>query len=148
MSNLEWRFDAPGMGPQIGPREVLKLGQQPAKPSCELMDQVIGYLNFSTGAVDHRFQANLDQLFASCEEFDKSYQEVCSKRLERSRGFSNGCVSPEFQAFADRMKNDLLARVDHLQSTNPSTYSDVSQSQAVIKLVFGKTAWRLPAMPC
>ena len=122
-------------GRSIG--KAFQLGPLPAQLSCELMDQVIGYLNFSTGAVDLRFLANMDQLFACCGDFNKSHQELCSKSNARARGFNNGCVSIEYREFADRLKSLLNDRIDSLQQSN-STFADATQSRSVIELVFGR----------
>ncbi|MDX1945914.1 MAG: hypothetical protein SFU86_10995 [Pirellulaceae bacterium] len=91
----------------MGPRE-LDAGGSPA------LEQVLGYLNFSSGAPDPQFLANLSALYALATERDPA---------------------PPAWLAVGRMLTDQLAK---LRGTS-STFRDADQAHAALELVFDRT---------
>lgn len=91
---------------------------QTSPPACPPADQVLGYLNFSSGAPDPQFLANLDRLF----------EDVGAT-----------AVRPIWQGVAQRLRE----RLQQLQATN-SAFRDTAQAEAALRLVFerGLSAYR------
>lgn len=91
---------------------------QTPPPACPLADQVLGYLNFSSGTPDPQFLANLDRLF----------EEVALAGIK-----------PVWQGVARRLRE----RLQQLQATN-SAFRDATQAEAALRLVFerGLAAYR------
>ena len=85
------------------------------------IEQILGYLNFSSGAPDAGFQANLNGLYG---------------RLE-----SNPSEASQAATTADRLNRLLSDRLQELRGAK-SAFADVSQAEAVLRAVF---QWVLPA---
>src|SRR5262249_31403865 len=81
------------------------------------VEQLLGYLNFSSGAADVQFLGNLNQLF------------------EWTAAHGSG---PQLWLEVSRL---LTARLTALRASSP-TFSDAEQAAAVLELVFDQT---LPA---
>ena len=84
------------------------LEEQPA------LQEILGYLNFSSGAADSRFQRNVNALFGLIESEPKA----------RCQGW--------------KVLGELLAaRLKTLRESGPAAFQEADQAEAVLTLVFG-----------
>src|SRR4029077_12966893 len=86
---------------------------QPDASDQSLLQEIIGYLNFSSGASDAAFLRNLNTLYCGIEG-------------------RNGSSGDSMAVLCDW----LLQRIDQLQKES-STFGDVSQARAVVSLLRG-----------
>lgn len=95
------------------------------QPVHELLDQILGYLNFSSGNTDTRFLANLDSLFSRITD-------DVGKRMARLE--SEGKVPPTAgEQIIDALASRLNNRLSELQKNNDA-FRDVRQARQVIEL--------------
>jgi hypothetical protein len=79
---------------------------------AELLQEVVGYLNFSSGLSDDKFLANINQLFC---------------RIEGDANRGENCV-------ASQLCQSISKRIDELASSE-CAFTDVTQARAVNKLL-------------
>ena len=94
-------------------------------PVEEVLDKVLGYLNFSSGQHDPKFFSNLDLIFRHCD---------ATKSLGKSSTTSDNPPSRD-NAIVDRVAGLLRERLDHLKQTN-DTFRDSVQAENILNLVF------------
>lgn len=116
----------------------------PPKPEQQLyviLDQVLGYLNFSSGNHDPKFLTNLNWLFeylhtqqiqAAPSSQDASQDPSMGKKRKATLARSNDHV------LAYQVGQCLTKRLDQLESENP-TFRDATQARMVLDLAFSKT---------
>lgn len=91
------------------------MGQpQPEIPVEEVLDKVLGYLNFSSGQHDPKFFSNLDLIFRHCD---------ATKPVDHDN------------ALVDRVAELLRERLHHLKKSN-DTFRDSVQAENILNLVF------------
>ncbi len=90
------------------------------------MDQILGYLNFSSGNHDSNFFANLNLLF------DIYSPEERNPRHDRA---AKSLASAKDQQVAHKVRKQLAQRLAELAEKN-ETFRDAEQSTAVLALVF------------
>ncbi len=95
------------------------------------IEQVLGYLNFSSGAPDPGFQQNLNHLFGRIE----SGVLAAGPMGEEPKGDAEGATT------ASRLAALLHEQLGELQRTKPA-FADTTQAEAVLRAVFD---WVLPA---
>ena len=92
------------------------------------MDQILGYLNFSSGNHDSNFFANLNLLFDIYTNEDRPpRQDRAAKSLAAAKD----------QQVANRVRKQLAERLDHLAHNN-ETFRDVQQANGVLTIVFDR----------
>ena len=93
----------------------------------QMLDQALGYLNFSIGSEDKAFLASLNFVFAELESREfVSTSETKSKSPRR-----NTDRPPLYQQVADALRHRLIC----LKESN-STFADSNQATRVLDLVF------------
>lgn len=103
---------------------------KPEQKYDPVLDQVLGYLNFSSGNHDPRFFANLNQLFAY---FFESQDETDEQPQVRR----TACLaSNSDHEFSQQVGKALTNRLLEVSNENP-TFRDISQAQSAIDLTFG-----------
>lgn len=90
------------------------------QPLMEIMDKVLGYLNFSSGNHDPAFLVNLDALF----------RDVRDTRENRPTEESSS-VQPIWVGVRER----LLSRLGELTESNP-TFKDSAQANVILETIF------------
>ena len=102
------------------------MGQpQPETPVEEVLDKVLGYLNFSSGQHDPKFFSNLDLIFRHCNA--TTPPNAPSSETEDRPNRDNALV--------DRVAKLLRQRLDHLKQSN-DTFRDSVQAENILNLVF------------
>ena len=102
------------------------MGQpQPETPVEEVLDKVLGYLNFSSGQHDPKFFSNLDLIFRHCNA--TTPPDAPSSETEDRPNRDNALV--------DRVAKLLRQRLDHLKQSN-DTFRDSVQAENILNLVF------------
>jgi hypothetical protein len=101
------------------------------------VQEILGYLNFSSGTPDPRFLASLNVLFGRIEESaDAAVKGTVPFSLTRKSGQSPG-DEPAWQALARVLREGLA----HLRGTSDA-FRRVEQAEAVLQVVFERA---LPA---
>ena len=109
-------------------------------PAVELLDKILGHLNFSSGQHDPKFVANLDQVFRNhlaaatlCREQPTGDEEKPAAEPQAKKApsscFAN--TSPLLVA----VKDALLQRLEAIKGTKPA-FRDMTQAETAIHLVF------------
>jgi hypothetical protein len=96
--------------------------RSPDPEQTRLLDEVVGYLNFSSGASDIRFLGSLNRLFSSIEG------EVCGESREGEAAAPGEPAHQQLGAW-------LLAAVDRLES-DQGAFEDVTQARAIVTILF------------
>jgi hypothetical protein len=112
-------------------------------PDVDTIKQVLGYLNFSSGAPDSRFLANLNGLYAAaCRDQAKkpaSKQSrtgsAAKKSSPKSPSSSASAAKAAWRAICDLLEDRLLG-----WEGKESAFADVTQAKAVISLVRDRLA--------
>jgi len=93
------------------------------------LDQVLGYLNFSSGNHDDRFFSNLNDLFLVFNSADSNAIPSSAPENETERSKQASLVRQVRNALADRLAKN--------KDSNP-VFRDATQANQVIELVFDK----------
>lgn len=98
------------------------------KPVEELLDKILGHLNFSSGQHDPKFVANLDRLYrieigASGESAQSDASDVAEPTLNQP------------SAVVSRVNARLRARLSEVKQAN-ETFRDAVQVETILNLVF------------
>jgi len=102
------------------------MGQpQPETPVEEVLDKILGYLNFSSGQHDPKFFSNLDFVFRHCD---------ATPPQKESPSTTDGRPSRD-NALVDRVASLLRKRLDHLKKSS-DTFHDSVQAENILNLVF------------
>lgn len=92
-----------------------------------LLDQILGYLNFSSGNHDPKFHANLNSLFAY----------IAESTPNGSSGKLASLAATNDHLYFKQVGKKLAERLEQVAVEN-STFRDSTQSRAVIQIVFFK----------
>ncbi len=96
-----------------------------------ILDQILGYLNFSSGNHDAKFLANLNCLFGYfASQTDAKTSSPTSDKV-------NSLAAANDHLVAQRVGKILSERLETIAAENP-TFRDATQSRAVIELTFTK----------
>lgn len=98
---------------------------QPESPVQEILEKVLGYLNFSSGQHDPKFFSNLDSIFRHCDALTAS----------KESSLSTGDHANPTTALVDRVAQLLRQRLNHLKESN-DTFRDSVQAENILNLVF------------
>ena len=98
---------------------------QTETPVEEVLDKVLGYLNFSSGQHDPKFFSNLDLIFRHCNVTRPQGESSSSNENSPNRD----------NAIVDRVAKLLRSRLDHLKQSN-DTFKDSVQAENILNLVF------------
>ncbi len=111
---------------------------KPEQQVNAILDQVLGYLNFSSGNHDPKFLANINWLFEyfqtqqAVQQSDDS-DEAPSPRKKRKSTLARS----NDHVLAFQIGQHLSKRLDEAETTNP-TFRDASQARLVLDLTFSK----------
>jgi len=101
------------------------------KPVDELLDKILGHLNFSSGQHDPKFVVNLDRLFrietAAGHDTDASTEDDGSDVLQPTLNRASKLVSA--------VNASLRARLAEVKQSSP-TFRDAVQVETILNLVF------------
>ncbi len=100
---------------------------QPETPVEEVLDKILGYLNFSSGQHDPRFFADLDFVFRHC-------LAVGSTAAEPDNALT-GTQANDQDALVDAVTRLLRDRLADLKQSN-ETFRDSTQVEHILNLVF------------
>ncbi|MFT5303727.1 MAG: hypothetical protein ACI814_004547, partial [Mariniblastus sp.] len=103
-----------------------------------ILDQVLGYLNFSSGNSDPKFLSNLNQLYAFiAEQSKKAIPDPADQDTRASSARPSSLAATNDHLIAQQLGKLLSSRLDEVSQANP-TFRDASQARSVISLTFGK----------
>ncbi|MFK7770172.1 MAG: hypothetical protein AB8B55_23380 [Mariniblastus sp.] len=108
----------------------------PEQPIDVIQDQVLGYLNFSSGNHDPKFFANVNLLFARLADQAGASESPDKTKLGRARKVNSLAESNE-HVLARQVGKGLLSRLAEVSKENP-TFRDATQCQSVLDITFGK----------
>jgi len=108
---------------------------KPEQQVNAILDQVLGYLNFSSGNHDPKFLANFNWLFeyfhAQQPPAADPSEDAPRKKRKTTLARSNDHV------LAFQVGQALTKRLEQVESENP-TFRDASQARAVLELTFSQ----------
>jgi hypothetical protein len=90
---------------------------QPDQAADERLQEVVGYLNFSSGSSDVRFLKNVNTLY---------------REIEQAIGEGGGREKPDMVAVLCQW---IRQRIDRLESTKQSAFADITQARAMVDLL-------------
>lgn len=96
-----------------------------------ILDQILGFLNFSSGNHDAKFLANLNCLFG----YFANQTQASSSHSKSEK--VNSLAASNDHLLAQQVGKILAARLDVLSAENP-TFRDATQSRTVLDLTFTK----------
>ena len=112
---------------------------KPEQPIDVIQDQVLGYLNFSSGNHDPKFFTNINLLFSyladktQCES--ASSKKPSTSRPGKSAKVNSLCEANE-HVIAWQVGKVLNARLEKVHAENP-TFRESTQCKAVLEITFG-----------
>ncbi len=101
---------------------------EPEQPILTAMDQILGYLNFSSGNHDSAFFSNLNLLFSV---YSSDLVEAKPSRA------ADSLAASKVEQTAMKVHQQLKSRLEELTKSNDA-FRDVEQAQAVLELTLGK----------
>ena len=108
---------------------------KPEQQVLTILDQVLGYLNFSSGNHDPKFLANLNWLFDYFQE--QQFQAADSTDQPPPKKRKTTLARSNDHVLAFQVGQALEKRLEQVESENP-TFRDATQARTVLDLTFGK----------